>query len=306
MSLLADSSTALSVFCLYLAMTGLAGLYFISDHLPAQFLRRMSLACLLLLGLSWLTYLICFTATITDPDSDRSFLSSFYLMLSHTRIGHAQVVFGIGLLLLVFAVIVGVSRDSTARYKPAVAVTGFVMLACVRAVNGHAGSDGLLSAAVLAQTIHILSALCWTGAVLAFAMIWVRSGMPRQQIATRLSAIASVAFLLLAVTGSMNASRMLTLANLTWASLYGVLVLAKLIAWLAAAALGGLNRQLLFSGGVDDETVVEAPDSSPESRPDEVGTEAVSWLSPVITGMELMLLTATLLLASVLGLTMPN
>lgn len=119
--------------------------------------------------------------------------------------------------------------------------------------QGHAGDEASHNAAVTSLVLHIIAAAVWLGGLIL--LVVVRPAMSRtdlQKTLLRYSSIALVAFIVVAVSGTVRASiGLLGLQNI-W-SAYGVLVLVKVAALIAMGVLGAWYRRRLISR-MGDET----------------------------------------------------
>ncbi|MDQ1135237.1 cytochrome c oxidase assembly factor CtaG/putative copper export protein [Microbacterium sp. SORGH_AS 1204] len=118
--------------------------------------------------------------------------------------------------------------------------------------QGHSGTEASHDAAVTSLVLHIIAAAAWLGGLIL--LVVVRPAMSRGQLQTtllRYSSIALVAFIVVAVSGTVRASiGLLGLENL-W-SAYGVLVLVKVVALVAMGVLGAWYRRRLISRMADE------------------------------------------------------
>lgn len=118
--------------------------------------------------------------------------------------------------------------------------------------QGHSGEEANHDSAVLALVLHILAAAVWLGGLILLVLI--RPVLDRGALGTvllRYSSIALVAFVVVAVSGTVRASVGLG----GWGALatpYGVLVLVKVAALLAIGALGAWYRRRLISRTRED------------------------------------------------------
>jgi copper resistance protein D len=168
-----------------------------------------------------------------------------WMMLTSTDYGHAGAVTiaaMVALLLVRRAGRAGAISDAGAGLALA-------LFAVTRASMGHAGEDGLLSAALAAEAIHYAAAGLWTGAVLVSA--WFT--LDQSRIATaaigaydgyleRMSQAAMAAVLAIAATGVYSAWHRVGTAGHLLHTFYGLTLLVKVALVLAAVALGGYNK----------------------------------------------------------------
>jgi len=142
-------------------------------------------------------------------------------------------------------------RHSNARPLPVTAFTALIVSVISLSASGHGGDDGLLSTANIANSLHILGALVWGGAIIAFALLLLPGLMRDRQAATqsllavsslRLSSLAGIALAMTVVPGLYNAWLLVGSWHGLWSTLYGRLLVAKVILVTAMIALGVVNR----------------------------------------------------------------
>jgi cytochrome c oxidase assembly factor CtaG/uncharacterized membrane protein len=114
------------------------------------------------------------------------------------------------------------------------------------ALTGHSSSGGAHDVATDSLVLHVLAASLWVGGLVAVLALAVSHTSDRRAaLATavpRFSGLALVCWLVLAVTGVVNALVRIPLADL-FGSTYGALILAKVVALLVLGALGALHRR---------------------------------------------------------------
>lgn len=119
------------------------------------------------------------------------------------------------------------------------------------AVTGHSSAGGSHDLATDSLMVHVIAAALWVGglaAVLGLAAA-ARGADRARALATavpRFSAMALVCWLVLAVTGAVNALVRIPLWAL-FGTTYGALVLGKVLALLALGAIGALHRRTSVS-----------------------------------------------------------
>jgi putative copper resistance protein D len=118
-----------------------------------------------------------------------------------------------------------------------------------RSAVGHAGSQGDLSFDVANDGAHLVAACLWVGMVLFAASVRlpaIGASMQQRLDATQwvaaLSSTATVALLVVVLTGSFKVWRSGTSLTAVVSSDYGVALGSKLALVAVAAGLGGLNR----------------------------------------------------------------
>lgn len=116
------------------------------------------------------------------------------------------------------------------------------------AVTGHAGSAPDHQLAVITVALHVGAAALWVGGLGVVLVLVARHRPLLDGVLPRFSRLAGVCLGAVAVTGVLNA----TVRVETWGALfttgYGWLVVAKTVAVVLLAGLGGLTRQRLAAG----------------------------------------------------------
>lgn len=114
------------------------------------------------------------------------------------------------------------------------------------ALTGHSSAGGAHDIATDSLVLHVLAASLWVGGLLAVLALAAARGSDRlTALATavpRFSKLALVCWLVLAVTGVVNALVRIPLADL-FGSTYGALILAKVAALVLLGAIGAVHRR---------------------------------------------------------------
>ncbi|MEU4236037.1 cytochrome c oxidase assembly protein [Actinoplanes sp. NPDC026619] len=138
------------------------------------------------------------------------------------------------------ALVVVLSRCGVAR-GPAAATALVAMAALLPpAFTGHAASAGNHQVAVTSLALHVLAATLWVGGLAGLFV--VRRTRRFAETAGRYSRLAVGCFVATAITGAANAAVRLGDWSPLWSSRYGVLVLLKVVALLAAGLIGARHR----------------------------------------------------------------
>lgn len=213
-------------------------------HIASMRAQRSAVAAavaLLLAQLAWLLYEAAAVtgATLTDA------LPAVPTLLAQTHVGHAWAfAFAASLVLLVTTLV-----PHAGRLRDALLWLAVIAVAAGRAASGHAADDGLASAALGIQTLHVLTTGVWGGLVMSagFAVLPALGASTARgvliRIAGQLSSTSFVAVLFVIATGVFRAVRGTggSLAPLT-GSTWGHLLVFKLTLVALAVVLGGLNR----------------------------------------------------------------
>ncbi|MEJ2890802.1 cytochrome c oxidase assembly protein [Actinomycetospora aeridis] len=120
----------------------------------------------------------------------------------------------------------------------AVALAGLLPLA----LTGHSAGGSDHDVATNSLLLHVIAAALWIGGLVALVTHLVAGGRHPAVAARRFSAVALVCWVVLAVSGLVNALVRITPADLV-TSTYGVLVLAKVAALAALGGFGAWHRR---------------------------------------------------------------
>jgi putative copper resistance protein D len=119
-----------------------------------------------------------------------------------------------------------------------VALAGLLPLAA----TGHSSAGGSHDIATDSLLYHLVAAALWVGGLVALLAHARRGGAHLPLATRRFSALAAVCWLVMAVSGVLNALVRMSLGDL-FTTTYGLLVLAKIVALLLLGVLGYLQRQ---------------------------------------------------------------
>ena len=221
---------------------------------PPQTLAMARIRLWRLLGWCLGVYTLCNAAELLLRTADMSDLAipqafpEIATVLSKTHYGHLWLWRGAALLAAWIAW--GVYRR---KYGSRASAAGFIALAVIAltlSASGHAGDDGILSLANLADWLHILGAFLWGGGIIATAVIifpvLLRAPQPEHGLAAtaglRLSSLAGMALGMVLISGIYNAWLQIGTWHGLWSTLYGQLLVAKLLLVAGMTALGAVNR----------------------------------------------------------------
>ncbi|MFG6279783.1 cytochrome c oxidase assembly protein [Microbacterium sp. 5K110] len=187
----------------------------------------------------FLTFLNVINAT---PTLDAVFGQQLGRFLVETEIGPAW------LLTTIAGAVLTVLTFAVRTWVPTLLVAILALASLIpMGTQGHAGTEASHTAAVTSLVLHIIAAAVWLGGLVL--LVVVRPAMNRSQLQTvmlRYSSIALVAFLVVAVSGTVRAS----IGLVGWQNLfspYGVLVLVKVTALVAIGVLGAWYRRRLIA-----------------------------------------------------------
>jgi cytochrome c oxidase assembly factor CtaG/putative copper export protein len=115
------------------------------------------------------------------------------------------------------------------------------------AVTGHSASGGAHDLATNSLLYHLIAAALWVGGLVALLALGWRRGENLTLAATRFSKLALVCWIVMAVSGVVNALVRIKLGDL-FTTDYGLLVFAKVVALLLLGVFGHQQRQRGVAG----------------------------------------------------------
>jgi putative copper resistance protein D len=198
-------------------------------------------AALFTLGAAVTGFFTFVSITNASPSPDAVFgqqLGRFLVELDSGRAWLLTTIAGAVLTVLTFAV---------RSWTPTLFVALLAVVALVpMGTQGHSGEEANHDAAVVALVLHIVAAAVWLGGLILLVMLRpVLDRVGIVDVLLRYSSIALVAFVVVAVSGTVRASVGLG----GWAALaspYGALVLVKVVALIALGVLGAAYRVRLI------------------------------------------------------------
>lgn len=187
---------------------------------------------------SFLTFLSVFVQPVTLDSRFGDLLGAFFTEFEFGQAWLATTLIAAATTVLCFAV-----RNQTALLF----VTVFAVLALVpMAQQGHSAEAAGHGAAVSSLGLHIVFAAIWLGGLLT--IVFIRRSLESGRIGpvlTRYSTFALICFIVVAVSGYVNASlRVGSLDGLT--TPYGVLVIVKVATLLALGVFGAFQRRWMI------------------------------------------------------------
>ena len=193
-----------------------------------------------LIGAVWLQAAVMGEASLLEAGP------TAWVLLRETHFGHVALA---GMVAWCVVTVASWRVEPHRRARLGLIGLGLAVLVWSRSAVGHAGSQGDLSFDVANDGAHLLAACLWVGMVLFAASVRLPAvGAPVQQRldATQwvaaLSSTATVALLVVVLTGSFKVWRSGTSLTALVSSDYGVALGSKLALVALAAGLGGFNR----------------------------------------------------------------
>lgn len=146
--------------------------------------------------------------------------------------------------------IVAIAARWTLGTKPLAAILGIALagLAPV-ALTGHTASSGSHDLATTSLLLHLVGVTLWVGGLAALGWVAVRGSKRLEAAIARFSPLALWAFVIIGVSGAINASVRLGSFAEVFGSAYGRLVLAKVAALVGLGVLGHLQRRRIVGRG---------------------------------------------------------
>ncbi|MET0467508.1 MAG: cytochrome c oxidase assembly protein [Aeromicrobium sp.] len=117
------------------------------------------------------------------------------------------------------------------------------------ALTGHSASSGSHSLATTSLFLHILGATVWVGGLAALTWVAVRGSKRLEPALARYSTLAVWAFVIVGVSGAVNAAVRLRSVGDVFDNAYGLLVLGKVAALVVLGVFGYRQRQRIVSQG---------------------------------------------------------
>lgn len=140
----------------------------------------------------------------------------------------------------------GFGRRSLNRRSALLLGGGAAVIAFSLSGASHAGDEGPFTFANLNNTLHIIAAAVWGGAIITYLPLIKRmealGGEFAASSAARLSAVAGGALTLVAVSGIINVWQRFDTLEQLWSSAYGITLLIKLSFVAAMITIGAYNR----------------------------------------------------------------
>lgn len=201
-------------------------------------------------------------------------------------------------------------QKNISRTMTVAALIALAAIAITISASGHAGDGGILSAANIANSLHIIGALLWGGGILVTtACIFpavVRGAPPSRRllavVGTRLSTLAGLALVLVVFPGFYNAWLQIDSWHGLWSTTYGRVLILKLILVAGMMALGAANR-FIFVPGIQPYSIRRNPrilEFLPKAGAFLAGNRTIRRLRDSIR-IEALLLMAVLILAAALS-----
>ena len=145
------------------------------------------------------------------------------------------------------AFVLAIACRLTLRYSWTPPLLAFALFSLLpRALSGHSSSGGSHDIATNSLVLHILAASIWMGGIAALVLHARRKGRHLDFAARRFSTVAVIAFVVIAISGVVNAAVRVPLTSL-WSSTYGVMIVAKVAALVLTGLAGWRQRKVAIA-----------------------------------------------------------
>jgi putative copper export protein/mono/diheme cytochrome c family protein len=213
---------------------------------------------LVVLTLATLADLVIRTQTISRAPLAVAFVT-LPDVVKHTHFGAILAVRSAGLAL---AVLLSIAQSAPLRFF-CLLIT--VAITLTTSLTGHAADWGDLTFYIAVDWAHVVAASAWTGGLFALAWIILRQrarlhSVSVALIARRFSRLAAVCLVTVVLTGIYNAWSQLEVFSRLWTTVYGRLLLVKLVLAAGLVWFGAVNRYVII------------PRLDPNRRTDGIGT----------------------------------
>lgn len=217
-----------------LALALQLGAWILRGHVPGGLPRLLLPASLGLLAIGLLGLLWMEAAAMSGTALDEAQVA-IPTMLGQTGFGHMCLLAVLAWcgLLLAFLIL-----------NRLVAWLALAVFFCARAAMGHAMDQGWASYAIWVHALHIAAGAGWVGIVLLAAGL-MRSAWSAAQLsafAQCLSRVATLALVVVAASGAIDAWRMLAISGISFDDAYTQVLGAKLACVVLAVCMGAWNR----------------------------------------------------------------
>jgi len=165
--------------------------------------------------------------------------------------GYAQASEGRAILLqALLAAVVAVGARWTLGTRALAGLLGFALAGMAPiALTGHAASSGSHDLATTSLLLHLLGVTLWVGGLAALGWVATHGSKRLEPAIARFSTLATWAFVIIGVSGVVNASVRLGSLGEVFGSAYGRMVLLKVAALAALGWLGWQQRRRIRSQG---------------------------------------------------------
>ncbi|MCW2750375.1 MAG: copper resistance protein CopD, partial [Aeromicrobium sp.] len=154
------------------------------------------------------------------------------------------------LLQALVAGIIGIASRWTLGVRPLTGILGLSLAAMAPiALTGHAASSGSHDLATTSLVLHLVGVTLWVGGLTSLGWVAIRGSKRLEAAVSRFSTLAVWAFVIVGVSGIVNAAVRLGSFGEVFGSSYGRLVLAKVAALAILGTLGYFQRRRIVAAG---------------------------------------------------------
>lgn len=198
---------------------------------------------------------LVFTAanTVGIPVDSARFWPQFWFFTTSIELGQSLLV-STALILTAFAVVLLSKRVSAIGFAAVVAVAALLPLA----LSGHAAGSDEHANAVDSLAMHLVGVTAWVGGLIAIVLLRTRLGDDTARVVSRYSTLALWAFVLVAFSGTINASLRLEFFADLVTSPYGVLISIKIVILIGLGLAGAWQRRRILPALVREPTRTRA------------------------------------------------
>lgn len=148
------------------------------------------------------------------------------------------------------AALVAIAASFTASIRALAGVLGLAVATTTPiTLTGHAASAGSHTLATTSLMLHVVGVTLWVGGLAALAWVALRGSKRLTDGIARFSHLAVWAFVLVGVSGLVNASVRVETLNDLFGSTYGALILTKVVALVVLGVFGWRQRKRIVAAG---------------------------------------------------------
>ncbi|OZF44498.1 copper resistance protein CopD [Rhodococcus sp. 14-1411-2a] len=154
----------------------------------------------------------------------------------------------------IMAVVLAIASRTVLRWAWTPALLGFSLATLLPiALSGHSSAGGSHDIATNSLILHLGAASLWAGGLFALLAHVRRRGAHADVAARRFSTIAGVCFVVMGISGVINALVRVSLADL-FTTTYGLLIVGKIVALIVLGGFGWMQRRRALPALIADPT----------------------------------------------------
>ncbi|MCW2829484.1 MAG: copper resistance protein CopD [Aeromicrobium sp.] len=148
------------------------------------------------------------------------------------------------------AALVAVACRWTLSVRGLAAVLGLAVASLAPiALTGHQASSGSHDLATTSLLLHLVGVTLWVGGLVALGWVAIRRSKRLEAAVSRYSSLAVWAFVIVAISGLVNAAVRVDSVTEIFTTAYGGLLVAKVVALVALGAFGWAQRRRIVAAG---------------------------------------------------------